>query len=229
MERNGSDTNDNNHAHNYPTLYDLVPDFETETTQGPIRLSEWYPDKWVLLFSHPADFTPVCTSEFIELSKREEDFEALDTKLLGLSVDSLYSHIGWLENIREKFGVEISFPIIADKNREISESYGIIHPRHDTSATVRSVFVLDTERRLQARLQYPREVGRNVDELLRLVEGLRTSQKQGVELPANWTPGDSAVHYAPLTAEEARERRETEPDATEWYFTETDQSENSDQ
>lgn len=196
-----------------------APDFEAMTTHGPIRLSEWNKDKWVILFSHPADFTPVCTTEFIAFSKLQAEFDKRGVALLGNSVDSVYSHIAWLENIRERFDVEVRFPVIADLDMKVSRLYGMIHEASSDTSAVRSVFFIDPERRLRAMIIYPLNLGRNFDELLRVVDALQTADRQKVALPANWRPGDKAIVPAPTTMEKVRERRADKSlEVTDWYF-----------
>ena len=175
----------------------LAPDFEAETTQGVVRLSTWEPNKWVLFFSHPADFTPVCTTEFVSLAKRQDDFEARQCALLGLSVDSLYSHIAWLRQIRDHFGVTPDFPLIADRQQRIARLYGMIHtPTSETSA-VRSLILIDPARHVRAMIHYPPSVGRSDEEVLRLLDALQASDAHGVECPANWRAGQPAVAQPP--------------------------------
>ena len=202
-----------------PLLDSKVPDFEAKTTHGPIRLSEWAGGSWVILFSHPADFTPVCTTEFMAFASREDAFAERDVKLLGLSVDSVHSHIGWVMNIEQNFGVKVGFPIIADLDTSVARAFGMIHPDASTTATVRSVFIIDPQLKLRASLQYPMSVGRNFDELLRLVDALQTTDKEGVATPADWRPGEAVIVPPPKTVAEAKARMASSPDqVTDWYF-----------
>ena len=196
-----------------------APDFEAETTHGPIRLSEWNRDKWVVLFSHPSDFTPVCTTEFIGFAERYEDFQERGVELLGLSIDGLHSHIAWVRNIEEKFGVEIPFPVIADIDQKVARKYGMVHGTSSDTSTVRTVFVIDPDRRLRAMVYYPLEAGRQIDEFVRLVDALQTIDEQEVATPADWTKGDDVVMPPPETADEAAARmQDPEADVTDWYF-----------
>ncbi len=196
-----------------------APDFEASTTTGPVKLSEWAKDKWVILFSHPADFTPVCTTEFIEFAKRYEEFASKGVALLGCSVDSVYSHIAWARNIEEKFGVKIRFPIIADLDMKVSRLYGMVHESSSSTATVRCVFFIDPKRILRAMIYYPLNVGRNFDEIMRVIDALQIADTEKVACPANWTPGKDVIVPAPTTMEEAERRAaNTEYEVRDWYF-----------
>ena len=196
-----------------------APDFEANTTHGPIRLSEWQKGRWVILFSHPADFTPVCTTEFVEFGRRFGEFEKRGVALLGNSVDSVYSHIAWVRNIEEKFGVHIPFPVVADLDQKVSRLYGMIHEPSSITAAVRCVFFIDPKRTLRAMIYYPLNVGRNFDEILRVVDALQTVDSHAVACPANWRPGDEVIVPAPVTAEAAAERAASrELQVKDWYF-----------
>jgi len=196
-----------------------VPDFEAKTTHGPIRLSTWKPGKWVILFSHPADFTPVCTTEFMAFAERQAAFAERGVELLGLSIDSIHAHIGWVMSIKANFGIDIGFPIIADLDMAVAKSFGMIHPEASTTAAVRSVFVIDPDRKLRARIEYPMSVGRNFDEILRLVDALQTTDRDGVACPANWSPGEPVIIPPPGTVADAQERLADDSlDVTDWYF-----------
>jgi peroxiredoxin (alkyl hydroperoxide reductase subunit C) len=196
-----------------------APDFEANTTHGPIRLSTWERGKWVILFSHPADFTPVCTTEFIEFAKRWPEFEKRNVALLGCSVDSVYSHIAWLRNIEEKFRVSIPFPVIADLDQKVSRLYGMIHEPSAVTATVRCVFFIDPKRTIRAMIYYPLNVGRNFDEILRVVDALQAVDRHGVACPANWRPGEEVIVPPPTTMAGAAERASDKSlSVTDWYF-----------
>lgn len=196
-----------------------APDFEANTTHGKVRLSEWEKDKWVILFSHPADFTPVCTTEFIEFAKRHEEFRKRNVALIGNSIDSIYSHIGWVKNIEEKFATKIPFPIIADLDQKVARLYGMLHEPSSVTATVRCVFFIDPKRTVRAMVYYPLNVGRNFDEILRVVDALQTVDKHGVACPANWQPGNDVIVPAPLTVSAADERvKDKNLQVTDWYF-----------
>ncbi|MEM3072991.1 MAG: peroxiredoxin, partial [Candidatus Bathyarchaeia archaeon] len=173
-----------------PLLGDSFPEMEVQTTHGVMKLPEALAGKWFVLFSHPADFTPVCTTEFVAFQKRYNKFKELNCELIGLSVDQVFSHIKWIEWIKEKLDVEIEFPIIADTGA-VAEKLGLIHPGKGTN-TVRAVFVVDEKARIRIILYYPQELGRNMDEILRVVEAMQISDKHGVAMPANW-PNNEVV------------------------------------
>ncbi len=200
-----------------PRLNEPAPDFTAKTTHGDIKLSD-YKGQWVVLFSHPADFTPVCTTEFMAFAKRFEDFKKLNTQVIGLSIDSIYSHLAWVRNIKEKFDVEIPFPVIADLDMKVAKLYGMIHPGAADTSAVRAVFVIDDKGILRAMIYYPLTNGRSIDEILRLVEALQTSDKFGVATPENWKPGDKVIVPPPATQEEAEKRASEGYDYVDWYF-----------
>ena len=196
-----------------------APDFEANSTAGPVKLSEWQKGRWVILFSHPADFTPVCTTEFVEFARRAPEFEARGVALLGNSVDSVYSHIAWIRNIEQNLGVRIPFPVIADLDQKVSRLYGMIHEPSSVTAPVRCVFFIDPKRTLRAMIYYPLNVGRNFDEILRVVDALQTVDANGVACPANWRPGDKVIVPAPTTTDAARTRADSkEFEVTDWYL-----------
>jgi peroxiredoxin (alkyl hydroperoxide reductase subunit C) len=190
-----------------PRIGDSAPDFTQQSTQGPITFSTWQDKQWVLLFSHPADFTPVCSTELAEFARRSKEFEALHTKLIGLSVDSIHSHLAWRENLREKLDVEIGYPVLADIDMKVANLYGMLHPGASATATVRAVFVIDPKRIVRALVYYPMNVGRNVDEIKRLVTALQTADQNGCATPVNWKPGDKVIVPPPKTVEEVEERK----------------------
>ncbi|WP_130730693.1 peroxiredoxin [Komagataeibacter xylinus] len=177
---------------------DVAPDFQARTTKGEMRLSD-FRGRWLLFFSHPADFTPVCTSEFMGLARAVDRFEQLDCALLGLSVDSLYAHLAWLETIQERFGVEIPFPLVEDPSMAVCRAYGMLDLTAQNSATVRATYVIDPDGVIRALVWYPMSVGRSVEELLRLVEALRRSEGNAVMTPEGWTPGCDVVRPVPTT------------------------------
>jgi len=196
-----------------------APDFEANTTHGPIKLSTWQKDKWVILFSHPADFTPVCTTEFIEFAKLNDELAKRNVAIIGNSIDSIYSHIAWTRNIEEKFGVRIPFPVIADLDQKVARLYGMVHTPSSNTAAVRCVFFIDPKRTLRAMIYYPLNVGRNFDEILRVVDALQTADANGVACPANWQPGQPVIVPAPTTAAAAAERAASKDfQVTDWYF-----------
>lgn len=200
-----------------PILGQKAPDFEAVTTQGTLRLSD-YKGSWVILFSHPADFTPVCTTEFMAFSKIYDELKKKNTELLGLSVDSVSSHIAWIKNCEEKMGVKIPFPIIADLNKDVAKKFGMIHPEQSKTETIRCVFVIDPESKIRAMLYYPLTTGRNMDEILRLVDALQTTDKYKVATPANWRAGDPVVVPPPTTIEQAEERLKEGYECKDWYL-----------
>lgn len=194
----------------------VAPDFDARTTEGLIRLSD-FRGRWLVLFSHPADFTPVCTSEFIAFEKQIDAFRALDCDLVGLSVDSLYSHLAWVKDIEARFDVRISFPIVEDISMSIARAYGMIHEASDSTASVRSVFFIDPEGVIRALIHYPLAVGRSIDEILRVVAALQVSDAEGVSTPEGWRPGDEAVLPAPTDMNEVEQRSSMPGKA--WYLT----------
>ena len=190
-----------------PRIGDVAPDFTQQSTHGPITFSTWQEGKWVLLFSHPADFTPVCSTELVEFAMRAKEFDALNTKLIGLSVDSIHSHLAWRENLREKLDVDIGYPVLADIDMKVANLYGMLHPGASATATVRAVFVIDPKRIVRALVYYPMNVGRNIDELKRLVGALQTADKNGCATPVNWKPGEKVIVPPPKTVAEIKERK----------------------
>ena len=200
-----------------PQLNAPAPDFEAPTTAGVKKLSD-YRGKWLILFSHPADFTPVCTTEFMAFARAQDKFKDLNTELLGLSIDSHYAHIAWMRNIKENFGVEIRFPIIADLSMDVARAYGMIQPGASDTSAVRATFVIDPDGILRAMVYYPMTNGRSIDEFLRLVEALQTSDANGVATPENWHKGEKVIVPPPATAEAAAARAGEGYEYTDWYF-----------
>lgn len=201
----------------FPQLNQPAPDFNTLTTDGMKSLSD-YQGKWLVLFSHPADFTPVCTTEFIAFANKAEEFRAKNCELLGLSIDSVHAHIAWIRNIKENFGVEVTFPIIADLSMEVAKSYGMIQPGASDTSAVRATFIIDPEGVLRAMVYYPMSNGRSVDEFLRLLDALQTSDENNVATPENWKVGEPVIVPPPLTTQEAENRASEGYDYTDWYF-----------
>jgi peroxiredoxin (alkyl hydroperoxide reductase subunit C) len=194
-----------------PLIGETAPSFEAQITMGKIKFPEDYKGKWVVLFSHPADFTPVCTTEFVAFQKRYDEFKKLGCELIGLSIDQVYSHIKWVEWIKEKLNIEIRFPIIADDAGRIACLFGMIHPGKGTN-TVRAVFVIDPNSVIRVILYYPQELGRNMDEVLRIVKALQVSDKNKVAMPANWPNneliGEKVIIPPPTDEKSAKERLE---------------------
>jgi len=200
-----------------PQLNVRAPEFDAKTTYGDRTLKD-YEGKWLVLFSHPADFTPVCTTEFMAFAKRADEFKAINTELLGLSIDSHYSHLAWVRNIKEKFGVDIPFPIIADLDMKVAKSYGMIHPGAADTSAVRATFIIDDKGVLRAMVYYPMTNGRSIDEFVRLVTALQTSDANGVATPEGWQPGDKVIVPPPATADAAEARMAEGHECVDWYF-----------
>lgn len=200
-----------------PRLNEPAPDFTAETTDG-IRRLEDYAGKWLVLFSHPADFTPVCTTEFVAFAKAYPRFQALNCELLGLSIDSKYAHIAWARSIESNFGVAIPFPIIEDLSMAVANAYGMIQPGASDTSAVRATFVIDPDGSLRAMLYYPMSNGRSVEEILRLVEAMQTSVTHRIATPEGWTPGEQVIVPPPQTLAEAADRPSEGYDTTDWYF-----------
>ena len=200
-----------------PRINDIAPDFEAKTTHGPLKLAD-YRGRWVVLFSHPADFTPVCSTEFVEFARRSDEFRKRNAELIGLSVDSVSAHIAWIRNIEGHFGVKIDFPVIADLDTKVAREYGLIHPGASETATVRAVFVIDDKGMVRAVIYYPLNLGRNIDEILRVIDGLQTSEANACSIPANWQPGDPVIVPPPQTMADAEKRLQSDYDVTDWYL-----------
>jgi peroxiredoxin (alkyl hydroperoxide reductase subunit C) len=199
-------------VHHLPLIGEEAPAFEAETTQGHVKFPEDYRGKWVIFFSHPADFTPVCTTEFMTFASMQEDLRALNSELLGLSIDSIFSHIAWLRTIKEKIefrgmkDVEVTFPVIADLTMEVAREYGMLQPAASTTQAVRAVFLIDPNGKVRAILYYPLSAGRNMEEIKRLLIALQTSDAHAVATPANWMPGEDVILPPPGSCGAAKER-----------------------
>ncbi len=189
-----------------PRIGDMAPDFEAITTKGKIKLSNYAKDKWLVMFSHPADFTPVCTTEMSGFAIRKKEFDILNTELLGLSIDSVHAHLGWVNNVREKTGVYFDFPIIADIDMKVSKLYGMLQPNESETAAVRAVFFIDPSKKIRLIMYYPLNVGRNMDEILRVLEALQISDKYKVAMPLDWKKGDKVIVPPPKTLDEMNAR-----------------------
>jgi peroxiredoxin (alkyl hydroperoxide reductase subunit C) len=199
-------------------LGDKAPYFDAVTTHGNLKLDD-FKGNWIILFSHPADFTPVCTTEFIAFAEIFPDLQKRGVELLGLSVDSLSSHIAWARNVEEKTGGKIPFPIIADLSKEVSLAYGMVHPGQSKTETVRCVFIIDDKQVIRTILYYPLSTGRNMQEILRIVDALQMTDANGVATPANWTPGNKVIVPAPNTQEGAEERvKQSDYECVDWYL-----------
>ncbi len=184
-------------------LGDTAPDFTAETTDGTINFHEWLGDSWGVLFSHPKDFTPVCTTELGAFSARKADFDARNTKLIGLSVDSVESHRGWAGDIEETQGSALAFPLIGDEDHTVAELYDMIHPNELETLTVRSVFIIGPDKKVKLTLTYPASTGRNVDEVLRVLDSLQLTRDYSVSTPVNWTDGDDVIIAPAISDEDA--------------------------
>ncbi len=211
-----------------PLIGDKAPSFTAETTQGTINFPEDYKGKWVIFFSHPADFTPVCTTEFMTFAKMEPEFEKLNCKLIGLSIDSVFSHLAWLNTIKEKIeykgmkGIEVKFPVIADLSMEVAKAFGMLQPNVSTTQAVRAVFIIDPEGIVRAVLYYPSSNGRNMDEIKRLLISLQLSDAEKVATPADWMPGDDVIIPPPGTCGAIKDRKALEGDGIQkldWFLT----------
>ncbi len=189
-----------------PRIGDQAPDFEAVTTKGKIKFSAFAKDKWIVLFSHPADFTPVCTTEMSGFAQRKAEFDALNTELIGLSIDSIHAHLAWVNNVRENTGVYFDFPIIADIDMKVSKLYGMLQPNESETAAVRAVFFIDPSKKIRLVMYYPLNVGRNMDEILRALEALQVSDANGVAMPLNWKKGDRVIVPPPKDLDEMQER-----------------------
>lgn len=208
---------DNVNSLSFPRLNERAPDFSAKTTFGDRCLAD-YEGKWLILFSHPADFTPVCTTEFMGFAKHADTFRSMNCELLGLSIDSLFSHLAWTRNIKEKFGVEITFPIIEDLKMEVARAYGMIHPGAGDTSAVRATFFIDPKGVLRAMVYYPMSNGRSIAEFVRVLQALQTSDANGVATPEGWQPGQSVIVPPPKTAEAADKRASEGYDYIDWYF-----------
>lgn len=210
-----------------PRIGDKAPAFKAVTTQGEIDFPKQYQGHWVILFSHPADFTPVCTSEFMTFATMEKQFEELNCKLVGLSVDGLYSHIAWLRTIKEKIeykgmkDVEVKFPLIEDITMEVAKKYGMIQPGESSTKAVRAVFVIDPKGVIRAMIYYPLSMGRNFDELIRVVQALKAADEFGVATPADWRPGDDVIVPTAGSCGVAKDRMDGKEQGVtchDWFF-----------
>lgn len=219
--------NNNNIYQPMPRIGDLAPSFKAVTTQGEINFPGDFKGKWKILFSHPADFTPVCTSEFMTFASMAKEFEALNTQLVGLSVDGLYSHIAWLRTIKEKINwkgmkdVEVKFPLIVDISTKVASLYGMIHPGDNETAAVRAVFFIDPQDRIRTIMYYPIVLGRNFDEIKRVIIALQTADKFGVAMPADWRPGDDVIVPTAGSCGVAKDRMESSDEQVhchDWFF-----------
>lgn len=209
-----------------PLIGDDAPAFEAVTTQGKIRFPEDYKGKWVILFSHPADFTPVCTTEFMTFASMMDDFKALNTELVGISVDSLYAHIAWLRKIKElewngKKDIEVTFPLIEDIRMEVATKYGMMQPGSSTTQAVRAVFIIDPKGKVRTILYYPLSTGRNFDEIKRIIQALQKADADQCATPADWRPGDDVIVPTAGSCGTAKDRMDNQDDdqyCLDWFM-----------
>ena len=204
-----------------PRLNEPAPNFVAKTTHGDRSLAD-YKGKWLILFSHPADFTPVCTTEFMGFAREAETFKSMNCELLGLSIDSIFAHLAWVRSIKQHFGVDIPFPIIEDLKMDVARAYGMIHPGAADTQAVRATFFIDPNGVLRAMVYYPMSNGRSINEFVRLLQALQTSDKHGVATPEAWCPGDKVIVPPPKTSAAAEERvskgASLGMEVTDWYF-----------
>ncbi|RVT41375.1 peroxiredoxin [Rheinheimera sediminis] len=201
----------------FPQLNQPAPDFTAKTTHGMKSLAD-YKGKWLILFSHPADFTPVCTTEFIGFATRADQFTALNCDLLGLSIDSVHSHIAWARSIEQNFGVTIPFPIIADLSMAVAKSYGMIQPGASDTAAVRATFFIDPNGIMRAMVYYPMSNGRSIDEFVRMLEAMQTSDANKIATPENWHAGEPVIVPPPATMADAAVRKDQGHNYVDWYY-----------
>lgn len=213
--------------YNMPRIGDEAPHFVAKTTQGEIHFPEDYKGKWVILFSHPADFTPVCTTEFMTFASMQEEFKSMNVELIGLSIDSIFAHIAWLRTIKEKIkwngmeNLEIKFPVIEDIKMEVANKFGMISPKESTTQAVRAVFFIDPKGIIRTIMYYPQSLGRNFAEIKRVIQGLQKADAEAIATPANWQPGDDVIIPAPGSCGLAKERVENQNDETyclDWFL-----------
>lgn len=209
---------DNQIIYSMPRIGDKAPDFKAVTTIGDIQFSAYNKGSWVVFFSHPADFTPVCTTEMSGFAQEKAFFESKNTKLMGLSIDSIHAHIAWVNAVYEKTGVLFEFPIVADIDMSVSKLYGMLQPGESETAAVRAVFITDPEGIIRLIMYYPLNIGRNMDEIKRVLVALQTATEHKVACPLNWQPGDKVIVPAPKTVEALAERKKSDLEMVDWYL-----------
>ncbi len=205
-----------------PRIGDMAPDFKAMTTTGEIQFSDYNKGSWVILFSHPADFTPVCTTEMSEFAKLEDEFAKWNTKLMGLSIDSIHSHVAWVHNVKKNLGITMRFPIIADLDMKVANLYGMIQPGEAETAAVRAVFFIDPHGKIRLIMYYPLNIGRNMDEIWRVLKALQVSDENGVAMPLNWTPGAKVIVPPPKTVDEMEDREKSDYEMVDFYLAKKD-------
>lgn len=210
-----------------PLIGDDAPKFKAKTTMGEINFPDDYKNKWIIFFSHPADFTPVCTTEFMTFASMQDEFRKMNTELIGLSIDSIYAHIAWLRTIKEKIefkgmkNIEVKFPVIEDLTMEVAKKYGMLQPKASNTQAVRAVFIIDPNAKIRAILYYPMSVGRNIDEIRRLLMALQKADKEKIATPANWKPGEDVIIPPPGSCGAAKERMESKEEGKyclDWFL-----------
>ncbi len=213
-------------AFRMPLINEKAPNFKANTTDGERSLQD-YEGKWLILFSHPADFTPVCSTEFMGFANLYDELQSINTELLGLSIDSIFSHIAWKRNLKEKFNKDIPFPIIDDLSMKVAHAYGMIHPGASDTSAVRSTFIIDPKGILRALVYYPMSNGRSMKEFLRIVKAMQATDKNGYATPEGWQPGDKFIVPPPKTSQEAETRMHSEYEVKDWYFSTTKQDDDN--
>ena len=203
---------------NMPRIGDMAPDFDALTTTGKMKFSEYIKGSWTIMFSHPADFTPVCTTEMTGFALEKEWFAQKGTKLIGLSIDSIHSHIAWVNNVREKMGILMDFPIIADIDMKVAKLYGMLQPGESETAAVRAVFFIDPSGKIRLIMYYPLNVGRNMVEIKRVLEALQTSDANKCAMPLNWKPGEKVIVPPPKTLDELQNRLDSKYEKVDFYL-----------
>jgi len=226
-ENNVNCNSENKEVFKLPLIGDLAPEFNAKTTMGDISFPSDYKGKWVILFSHPADFTPVCTTEFMTFASMQEEFKKLNTELIGLSIDSIYAHIAWLRTIKEKIeykgmkNIEVKFPVIEDIRMDVAKKFGMVQPNASNTQAVRAVFIIDDKARVRAILYYPLSAGRNMQEIKRLIIALQKADSDNVATPANWQPGEDVIIPTPGSCGAAKERVESNEEGKyclDWFM-----------
>lgn len=205
-------------TYSMPRIGDAAPDFEAMTTAGKLRFSDYAKDKWTILFSHPADFTPVCTTEMSGFAREKAFFDAHNTRLIGLSIDSIHAHIAWVQNVREKTGVLFDFPIIADLDMKIAQLYGMLQPGESETAAVRAVFFIDPSFKIRLIMYYPLSVGRNMEEIKRVLQAMQTVDEHKCAMPLNWKPGEKVIVPPPKTLDELDARLKSDYEMVDFYL-----------
>lgn len=212
------DTNNQDTMLHVPKIGDVAPDFDAITTQGRLKFSEYAKDHWVILFSHPADFTPVCTTEMSGFAVQEEEFAKLNTKLIGLSIDSIHAHLAWVHSVNKSMGILIKFPIIADIDMKVAKLYGMLQPGESDTSAVRAIFFIDPKFKVRLIMYYPHNVGRNMDEIFRVLKAMQLAEKHSVVLPLNWQPGDKVIVPPPRNVNDMIEREKSDYEMVDFYL-----------